>query len=114
MLAPTPIAAIGHLSRSQGNGVSTIPQIFSSKHTSRHVGAPLGHGLADLSLQLNSISLCKNILKALAASRTDMPDIELFPKSHLVTFRYYVGVIHFLEEDYAKVRAGYLLNLALG
>ena len=23
--------------------------------------------------------------------------------SHIVTFKYYVGVIHFLEEDYVKV-----------
>lgn len=32
-----------------------------------------------------------------------MPPLELFPKSHIVTFRYYVGVIYFLEEDYKKV-----------
>ena len=31
-----------------------------------------------------------------------MPDLSLFPKSHIVTFRYYNGVIHFLEEDYAQ------------
>ena len=53
-------------------------------------------------MQLNSISLCKNILRALQASRTDMPDLSLFPKSHIVAFRYYSGVIHFLEEDYAQ------------
>ena len=33
----------------------------------------------------------------------DMPPIEAFPKSHIVTFMYYVGVILFLEEDYVKV-----------
>lgn len=32
-----------------------------------------------------------------------MPSLDLFPKSHIITFEYYVGVIHFLEEDYAKV-----------
>lgn len=32
-----------------------------------------------------------------------MPDLNAFPKSHVVTFEYYVGVIWFLEEDYAKV-----------
>ncbi|KAH0556431.1 hypothetical protein GP486_005648, partial [Trichoglossum hirsutum] len=31
-----------------------------------------------------------------------MPPMEAFPKSHIVTYRYYVGVIWFLEEDYVK------------
>ncbi|KAI9805863.1 MAG: COP9 signalosome complex subunit 8 [Sarcosagium campestre] len=31
-----------------------------------------------------------------------MPPLESFPKSHVVTFRYYVGVIRFLEEDYVQ------------
>lgn len=53
--------------------------------------------------KLNHISLCKNILRALQASSTDMPPFESFPKSHIVTFRYYIGVIHFLEEDYQQV-----------
>ncbi|CAF9925174.1 MAG: COP9 signalosome (CSN) subunit [Heterodermia speciosa] len=52
--------------------------------------------------KLNSISLSKNILRALSASRTDMPVLEAFPKSHIVTFKYYVGVIFFLEEDYKQ------------
>lgn len=30
-----------------------------------------------------------------------MPDLDAFPRSHIVTFKYYVGVIQFLEEDYA-------------
>ncbi len=31
-----------------------------------------------------------------------MPALEAFPRSHIVTFKYYVGVIQFLEEDYAQ------------
>jgi hypothetical protein len=58
-----------------------------------------------MKFQLNSISLSKNILRSLSATATDMPSLDKFPKSHIVTFEYYVGVIHFLEEDYAKVRA---------
>lgn len=53
--------------------------------------------------QLNSIGLSKNILRALQASSADMPPIESFPMSHVVTFKYYVGVILFLEENYVKV-----------
>ena len=53
--------------------------------------------------KLNSISLCKNVLRAISAGTTDMPNLSVFPKSHIVTFKYYVGVIKFLEEDYAAV-----------
>ena len=53
--------------------------------------------------QLNSIGLCKNILRALQASTTDMPDLESFPRSHAATFKYYVGVIFFLDENYVQV-----------
>ena len=56
--------------------------------------------------KLNSISLCKNVLRAISAGTTDMPDLSVFPKSHIVTFKYYVGVIKFLEEDYAAVCPG--------
>ncbi|KAJ8607403.1 hypothetical protein MRB53_040349 [Persea americana] len=33
-----------------------------------------------------------------------MPALSAFPKSHQVMFEYYVGVILFLEENYAQVR----------
>ncbi|KAL8994938.1 MAG: hypothetical protein Q9169_005239 [Polycauliona sp. 2 TL-2023] len=52
--------------------------------------------------RLNSISLSKNCLRAIQASATDMPPMSHFPKAHIVTFRYYVGVIHFLDEEYHK------------
>ncbi|KAK5007397.1 COP9 signalosome (CSN) subunit, partial [Cryomyces antarcticus] len=51
---------------------------------------------------LNAIGLSKNILRSLQATKTDMPPLEAFPKSHQVTFKYYVGVILFLEEDYVQ------------
>lgn len=31
--------------------------------------------------------------------------MEVFPKSHIVTFKYYVGLIHFLDENYAEVNS---------
>ncbi|KAI4236892.1 MAG: hypothetical protein LQ352_007975 [Teloschistes flavicans] len=52
--------------------------------------------------KLNSIGLSKNILRALQATKADFPPIENFPKSHIVTFKYYVGVIYFLDEEYAR------------
>ena len=52
--------------------------------------------------QLNSITLSKNILRAIEVSKADMPPPEAFPRSHIVTFNYYVGVIMFLEENYEK------------
>lgn len=38
------------------------------------------------------------------ASQADMPPLTAFPKSHIVTFKYYLGVIFFLEENYQVVR----------
>ncbi|KAL7271234.1 COP9 signalosome (CSN) subunit [Rhizina undulata] len=55
--------------------------------------------------KLNAITLSKNILRALQATNADMPALESFPKSHIVTFKYYVGVICFLEEDYPKAES---------
>ncbi|KAJ9646390.1 COP9 signalosome (CSN) subunit [Coniosporium tulheliwenetii] len=52
--------------------------------------------------QLNSISLSKNVLRSLQASQADIPPLEAFPKAHQVTFKYYAGVVAFLEEDYAR------------
>ncbi|KAK0124062.1 COP9 signalosome (CSN) subunit [Cadophora gregata] len=52
--------------------------------------------------KLNSVSLSKNILKAIQAYRGDMPTLDAFPLAHQVTFKYYVGVIYFLEEAYEE------------
>ncbi|KAL1970604.1 hypothetical protein VTN77DRAFT_4248 [Rasamsonia byssochlamydoides] len=52
--------------------------------------------------KLNQVGLSKNVLRALDASSGDIPDLDAFPKSHIVTFKYYVGVICFLEENYAE------------
>ncbi|KAI1323771.1 PCI domain-containing protein [Xylariaceae sp. FL0255] len=52
--------------------------------------------------KLNSEPLSKNILKAISAGRTDIPSIDKFPKSQQVTFKYYEGVLAFLEENYVE------------
>ncbi|CAG8892052.1 unnamed protein product [Penicillium nalgiovense] len=52
--------------------------------------------------KINSVGLTKNLLRAISASSTDLPPPEVFPKSHIVTFEYYVGVIHFLDENYTE------------
>lgn len=56
--------------------------------------------------KLNSASLSRTILKTLAVykDKGDMPPLQLFPKSQRVTFRYYEGVLFFLEENYVEVR----------
>lgn len=53
--------------------------------------------------KLNSASLSRTILKTLMAYRGDMPPLEMFPKSQRVTFKYYEGVLFFLEENYVQV-----------
>lgn len=50
--------------------------------------------------KLNSISLTRNVIRALEAASADLPPLELFPKSHRCTFKYYRGVIDFLQENY--------------
>ncbi|KAK0384207.1 hypothetical protein NLU13_8295 [Sarocladium strictum] len=54
--------------------------------------------------KLNSASLSRTILKTLAVykDKGDMPPLEAFPKSHRVTFKYYEGVLFFLEENYIE------------
>ncbi len=55
--------------------------------------------------KLNSASLSRTILKTLAVynQKGDMPPLESFPKSQRVTFKYYEGVLFFLEENYTEV-----------
>lgn len=54
--------------------------------------------------RLNQASLSRNILKNLRANERDMPQLSHFPKSQQVTFKYYEGVLFFLEEKYVEVR----------
>ncbi len=53
--------------------------------------------------KLNSAALSKNVLRAIQAGRGDMPTLDKFPKSQQVTFKYYEGVLAFLEENYVQV-----------
>ncbi|KAH6999877.1 hypothetical protein EDB80DRAFT_725658 [Ilyonectria destructans] len=54
--------------------------------------------------KLNSASLSRTILKTLAVykDKGDMPALEMFPKSQRATFKYYEGVLFFLEENYVE------------
>ncbi len=63
--------------------------------------------------KLNSISLTKNVIRALGASKDDLPPLEMFPKSHRCTFKYYRGVIDFLQENYTEAEANLSEALAL-
>ncbi|KAL7796857.1 hypothetical protein V8C37DRAFT_371711 [Trichoderma ceciliae] len=52
--------------------------------------------------KLNSASLSRTILKTLSAYKGDMPPLSAFPKSQRVTFKFYEGVLFFLEENYVE------------
>ncbi|KAL0089350.1 hypothetical protein J3Q64DRAFT_1808624 [Phycomyces blakesleeanus] len=68
----------------------------SKKHgTYRMIGI-----LFRIYFKLKQRNLCKNILRALKAA--EMPPLQSFPKSDRVTFRFYLGKLYFLEEDYPK------------
>ena len=49
------------------------------------------------------MALTKNVLRALEASASEIPPLTSFPTSHIVTFKYYRGVIAFLDERYTEV-----------
>ncbi|KAL6309779.1 hypothetical protein BKA93DRAFT_850285 [Sparassis latifolia] len=51
--------------------------------------------------RVKRISLSKNILRAIDAN-PDIPPLSAYPRSHQVTYRYYIGMLSFLNEDYAK------------
>jgi hypothetical protein len=53
--------------------------------------------------QLNAISLSKNVVRSIEAQK-ELPDLVLFSAPDRTTYKYYVGVLSFLQEDYAKVR----------
>ncbi|KAF5363596.1 hypothetical protein D9756_000305 [Leucocoprinus leucothites] len=50
--------------------------------------------------RVKRISLAKNILRALQAN--DIPPLSAYPRSHQVTYRYYIGMLSFLNEDFVK------------
>ncbi|PWY98224.1 hypothetical protein BCV70DRAFT_202011 [Testicularia cyperi] len=50
--------------------------------------------------RLKSLSLCRNILRAIDAAA--LPPLDAFPRSQRVTFAYYTGVLAFVGEEYEK------------
>jgi len=53
--------------------------------------------------RLNKPSLSANVQKAVGVA--DLPPLSEFPRSHVVTWKYYCGVFAFGKEDYETVRA---------
>ncbi|KAI0722381.1 COP9 signalosome complex subunit 12 [Cerioporus squamosus] len=51
--------------------------------------------------RVKRVSLAKNILRAIDAN-PDIPPLSQYPRSHQVTYRYYIGMLGFLNEDFAK------------
>uniref|UniRef100_A0A0D2Y4J1 Protein CSN12 homolog n=1 Tax=Fusarium oxysporum (strain Fo5176) TaxID=660025 RepID=A0A0D2Y4J1_FUSOF len=97
-----------------GPGASLISDDFDPE-TDKQLQAPLEESrkwgiyfvinlLFKTYFKLNSASLSRTILKTLAVynDKGDMPPLEMFPKSQRVTFKFYEGVLLFLEENYNK------------
>ncbi|KAI0092410.1 hypothetical protein BDY19DRAFT_883602 [Irpex rosettiformis] len=59
--------------------------------------------------RVKRISLSKNILRAINAN-PDIPPLTAYPRSHQVIYRYYVGMLEFLNEDFVKVSSRSLLS----
>lgn len=62
---------------------------------------PILHALTSTYLpgQLQTLGLCKNIVRGIQ-NQTDLPPLSNFPRSHQVTYRFYLGVFAFLNERY--------------
>ncbi|ORX97839.1 hypothetical protein K493DRAFT_215274, partial [Basidiobolus meristosporus CBS 931.73] len=56
--------------------------------------------------KLKSHGLCENILRAVKAS--DLPSLERYPKAHQVGYRYYLGRLAFMKEDYKKAEEEFM------
>ncbi|ETW84096.1 hypothetical protein HETIRDRAFT_415809 [Heterobasidion irregulare TC 32-1] len=81
---------------------SCITDRTSSHAMSRKWGVYYVVGLIMKSyFRIRRISLSKNILRAIEAN-PDIPPLSQFPKAHQVTYRYYLGMLSFLNEDYTK------------
>ncbi|TPX34904.1 hypothetical protein SmJEL517_g02568 [Synchytrium microbalum] len=50
--------------------------------------------------RLKSLHLCSNTLRSIQSN--DLQPLDVFPISHKVTFKYYVGVLAFYNEQYKK------------
>ncbi|EJD53672.1 PCI-domain-containing protein [Auricularia subglabra TFB-10046 SS5] len=51
--------------------------------------------------RVKRIALSKNVMRALKA-QPDIPPLSAYPCGHQVTYRYYLGMISFLNEEYAQ------------
>ncbi|ORY12396.1 hypothetical protein BCR34DRAFT_600617 [Clohesyomyces aquaticus] len=49
--------------------------------------------------KLKTINLCKNVVRSIEA-QPDLPPLTLFPKAHQATYKYYTGILAFLQENY--------------
>ncbi|KAF1830302.1 hypothetical protein BDW02DRAFT_105200 [Decorospora gaudefroyi] len=54
--------------------------------------------------KLKAISLSKNVVRSIEA-QSDLPAFGLYPRAHRVTYKYYLGVLSFLQEDYKKAES---------
>jgi len=53
------------------------------------------------------MNLAKNLLKAVTTT-PDLPPLSAFPKSDQVTFNYYTGILHFVDEEFDKAEDRFL------
>ncbi|KAF8514852.1 PCI-domain-containing protein [Hysterangium stoloniferum] len=54
--------------------------------------------------KIHTISLSRNIIRALKAN-PEVPPLNEFPKLHQLTYKYYIGLLSFLNEEYEQADA---------
>ncbi|KZO94868.1 hypothetical protein CALVIDRAFT_500939 [Calocera viscosa TUFC12733] len=58
--------------------------------------------------RISKTFLSKNIIRAIEANSDTIPPLESYPRSHQVTWRYYIALLDFLGENYDKAERGFV------
>jgi hypothetical protein len=59
--------------------------------------------------KLSSTNLCTTMLRSIQAA--ELPDLSCYPLADQVTFKYYSGVLAFLNEQYSKAEEDFVFAL---
>ncbi|KZT62121.1 hypothetical protein CALCODRAFT_549038 [Calocera cornea HHB12733] len=58
--------------------------------------------------RISKTFLSKNIIRAIDANSDTLPPLTQYPRSHQVTWRYYIALLDFLGENYDKAERGFV------
>lgn len=63
--------------------------------------------------KLRNMALSRSVLKVLQQRQKDLPPLDKYPKSHVITYLYCTGVLLVIDEDYTKAAAQFIKALSM-